>query len=161
MEARVRPLCPGEGARLRSFRLRALRDSPHAFFWPREAEERFPPEYWEAWTTEGRAMFVAEEDGRWLGMAGCTLRQDGSRVLEGTGMWVEPHARGRRLGELLIAAIMTWGRQYDAVRMEFAVTETNVTAIALYRRLGFEPTGRRRTLASDPSQVGIFMSAPL
>lgn len=103
-------------------------------------------------------MFVVESGPEWLGMAGCSLRADGSGVLDATGMWVAPSARGRGLGERLIEAIVAWGRARGASTMEFAVTESNAVAITLYERLGFRPTGKRRPLASDPTLTGVFMA---
>jgi ribosomal protein S18 acetylase RimI-like enzyme len=158
----VRSLRVGEGARLREFRLRALDDAPHAYYWSRAAEEAITAAEWERWAdtpTADRIMFVAERDDEWFGMAGCSLRGDGT--LDATGMWVLPSARGRSLGELLIDAIIAWGRSRGATTMEFAVTETNEVAIALYRRLGFAPTGKRRPLASNPDLTGMFMAKPI
>lgn len=162
----IRPVAPGEGALLREFRLRAVRDAPEAFYFPLAAEEQLTADHWERWATGGadtadRVMFVAVAGGEWLGMAGCSLRADDSDVLDATGMWVTPSARGQRIGELLIDAIVAWGRNRDAVRMEFAVTESNAVAIRLYRRLGFEPTGRRRRLESNPDRTGMFMARAL
>ena len=162
----IRPLRPGEGTRLREFRLQALREAPHAFFWPLETEQRIPAAQWEEWADDAgggndRVMFVAEEHGEWLGMAGCSLRGDDAGTLDATGMWVAPPARGRHIGELLIDAIIDWGSAHGATIMEFAVAETNAVAIALYRRVGFVPTGRRRAMDSNPGTVGIFMAKSL
>ncbi|HEY3260035.1 MAG TPA: GNAT family N-acetyltransferase [Pseudonocardiaceae bacterium] len=165
---RIRPLRAGEGAKLRELRLRALRDAPHAFFHSLDTERAVPAEEWERWADDpehDRIMFVAvdgdSKDGEWLGMAGCSLRGDSAGTLDATGMWVTPGARGRNIGERLIEAIVAWGRGRGAHVMEFAVTETNDVAIALYRRMGFAPTGRRRALASDPRLVGMFMAKGL
>jgi ribosomal protein S18 acetylase RimI-like enzyme len=38
------------------------------------------------------------------------------------------------------------------------VAEGNSAAMRLYRRAGFEPTGQREPLRSDPSQPVIYMS---
>jgi len=155
----IRPVRTGEGARLRELRLQAIRNAPEAFFFPLDTEANLTAADWERWAgAEDRVMFVAVEYGRWLGMAGCALRPDGSGTLDATGMWVTPAARGRRLGELLIDEIVEWGRHRGATVMEFAVTESNTFAIGLYRRLGFTPTGRRRRLASNPQLAGIFMA---
>jgi ribosomal protein S18 acetylase RimI-like enzyme len=162
----IRPVRAGEGPQLRRLRLLAIREAPHAFFHPASVEAELPATYWEEWAAgeepdSDRVMFVAEAGRDWLGMAGCILRADGSGTLDATGMWVAPEARGRNLGERLVDEIVAWGRKRAAVRMEFAVTENNGIAIALYRRLGFVPTGRRRALASNPALTGMFMARPL
>lgn len=156
--ADIRAIRPGEGARLKEFRLRALKDAPHAFYWPIEVEESVSVDEWERWAATDRVMFVVEERGSWLGMAGCVLR---GSVLDATGMWVVTSARGRGFGALLIDAIVAWGRERGATSMEFAVTSSNTYAIDLYTRLGFRPTGKERALASDPSLTGIFMAKPI
>jgi hypothetical protein len=107
----IRPVRRDEAASMREIRLRALGDAPQAYFASLESEEGLPLSYWEDWaTSEDKVVFVAEEDGSWLGMAGA---------------------------------------------------ENNGAAIALHRSLGFVPTGERRSMASDPTRVGIFMGRPL
>jgi GNAT superfamily N-acetyltransferase len=161
----IRPLRAGEGAKLRELRLRAVRDAPQAFLHSLAAEQAIPANNWERWADDpehDRIMFVAvADDGDWLGMAGCSLRGDDAGTLDATGMWVAPQARGHNLGERLIEAIVAWGRARGAHVMEFAVTETNEVAIALYSRMGFAPTGRRRALKSNPQLVGMFMAMSL
>jgi GNAT superfamily N-acetyltransferase len=155
----IRAVAPSEGPLLRELRLRALAADPQAAFYDRETEAGWPAEHWDEWAAgDGRVMFVAERGAEWLAMAGCVLR---GRTLDATGMWVDPVARGQRIGERLINAIVAWGRDRGADRMEFAVTETNAVAIALYRRLGFEPTGKRRRLDSHPELTGMFMARAL
>jgi GNAT superfamily N-acetyltransferase len=163
MAAQIRAVRAGEGPLLRELRLRAIRDAPHAFFQPPEVEAALPAAHWDEWAAgdepdSQRVMFVAVSDAEWVGMAGCGVRADGSGTLDATGMWVAPVARGQGLGERFIDEIVAWGRQRGAVRMEFAVTETNAVAITLYRRLGFRPTGRRKALASNPALTGMFMA---
>jgi ribosomal protein S18 acetylase RimI-like enzyme len=158
-EPLIRPVATGEGPRLRALRLRAVEADPQASYFGRATEAELPAEHWECWAAgTDRVMFVAVDRDDWVAMAGCVLR-DGT--LDATGMWVDPGYRGRRLGERLIDAIVSWGRQHGAGRMEFAVTETNAVAIALYTRLGFRPTGRRRTLESNPDLTGMFMAREL
>jgi len=160
----IRPVRRGEGARLRALRLTAIDEAPHAFFWSLRTEREITARQWERWADDpgnDRVMFVAVDGEAWVGMAGCSLRGDASATLDATGMWVAPAARGLGLGERLIDAIIEWGRARGAGRMEFAVTETNEVAIALYRRLGFRPTGRRRALASYPELTGMFMAKNL
>ncbi len=62
------------------------------------------------------------------------------------GMWVDPAARGRGLGGLILDALVDWcrdpasaGTTYDEVRLH--VTEGNDDARRLYVGRGFEPTG--------------------
>jgi ribosomal protein S18 acetylase RimI-like enzyme len=74
---------------------------------------------------------------------------------------VEPTARGHGLGTRLVDAIAAWASALGASRIELAVSEDSDAAAALYRGLGFAPTGERRRMASDPTRSGVFMARPL
>jgi len=151
----IRPVRREEAAGLRELRLRALRDAPHAYFASLESEERLPLSYWEGWaTSKDKVMLVAVEDGTWLGMAGASVHPDRSGTVRLWWLWVAPGARGRGLARRLLEARADWAR-------ELAVAEHNEAAKALYRGLGFVPTGERRSMASDPTHAGIFMARPL
>jgi ribosomal protein S18 acetylase RimI-like enzyme len=106
-------------------------------------------------------MLVAVEDGTWLGMAGASVHPDRSGTVRLWWLWVAPAARGRGLARRLLEARADWARELGAVRLELAVAEHNEAAKALYRGLGFVPTGERRSMASDPTRAGIFMTRPL
>jgi ribosomal protein S18 acetylase RimI-like enzyme len=158
----IRPMRREEAASLRELRLRALRDAPHAYPASLESEERLPLSYWEDWaTSKDKVMLVAVEDGNWLGMAGASVHPDRSGTVRLWWLWVAPAARGRGLARRLLEARADWARQLGAVRLELAVAEHNEAAKALYRGLGFVPTGERRSMASDPTRAGIFMTRPL
>ncbi|MBO0867055.1 MAG: GNAT family N-acetyltransferase [Micromonosporaceae bacterium] len=62
-------------------------------------------------------------------------------AVELMSMWVAPRARGRGVGELLIAAVADWAALAGARTMLLAVAEGNTAAERLYRRAGFLPTG--------------------
>lgn len=150
----IRPVRRDEAASLREIRLRALGDAPQAYFASLESEEGLPLSYWEDWaTSEDKVVFVAEQDGSWLGMAG--VRAPGqARHGESVACTERAPPEPRRR---LVDARANWARERGAVRLELAVAENNGAAIALHRSLGFVPTGERRSMASDPTRVGIFM----
>ena len=50
---------------------------------------------------------------------------------------VAPFARGRGIGDSLVAAVIQWARQRQAGRVSLAVVKRNVQAVALYLRHGF------------------------
>jgi ribosomal protein S18 acetylase RimI-like enzyme len=154
---------PEEAGRLRELRLQALEDAPEVFFSSLDSERRLPVEYWESWagTVEHRIMFVAVEGPAWVGMAGASRHPEKSDTVSLWWLWVAPAARGRGLARRFLQARADWARQCGASRLELAVAESNAAARALYQRLGFEPTGERRSMASDPTRVGIFMARPL
>jgi ribosomal protein S18 acetylase RimI-like enzyme len=158
----IRPVRRDEAAGLRELRLRALRDAPYAYFASLEREESLPLSYWQEWaTSEDKVMLVAVEDGRWLGMAGAFVHPEQRGTVSLWWLWVAPSARGRGLARRLVEVRADWARKLGVVRLELAVAENNEAAKALYRGLGFVPTGERRSMASDPTHAGIFMARPL
>ena len=159
----IRRVRPGEAGRLRELRLRALEDAPRQFFSSLQAERELPAGYWESWAggEDGKAAFVAVEDGPWLGLAAAFLHPEKAATASLWWGWVAPAARGRGLGRRLLEAGAGWARRHGAARLELAVAETNETAVQFCRGLGFVPTGERRSMASDPTRVGVFMARPV
>jgi ribosomal protein S18 acetylase RimI-like enzyme len=162
----LRRLRAGEGARFRELRLRALQDSPEAFGSCYARELELDEDSWQRFA-EGseRALteivFVAEEDGAWLGMAGGYIHEDDPTAAGLWGMWVAPEVRRRALGSHLADAVAAWARARRALRLELSVTDRSEAAAALYERLGFTPTGEREPLASDPEVVKIGLGRVL
>ena len=99
--------------------------------------------------------YVAEEGDRWIGMA-TGLVADGRR-LDLVGMFVEPAARGRRVGVALVEAVAAWARGHGAAHLHLWVTSTNEAALALYHRCDFKKTGRSQPLDHTPSLLELEM----
>jgi ribosomal protein S18 acetylase RimI-like enzyme len=57
-------------------------------------------------------------------------------------MWVAPFARGRRVADALVDAVITWARGQRIDRVALDVMESNDRARAFYRRQGFVDQGR-------------------
>ena len=76
-------------------------------------------------------------------------------------MYVRPRARGRGVGEALVAAVIGWARDQNAAEVHLWVTEANAPARALYERCGFALTGEQQPLPSDPSLGEVAMSRTL
>ncbi len=86
---------------------------------------------------------VAVEDGRVLGTAkmGPNRPGPGSHVSTASFM-VGPQARGKGVGTALCRYALDWARAGGYAGMQFnAVTESNVSAIEIYKRLGFTIVG--------------------
>jgi GNAT superfamily N-acetyltransferase len=62
-------------------------------------------------------------------------------IVELVSMYVRPEARGRGVGEALVATVFGWAQERGAKTVHLWVTESNDHARALYERCGFEPTG--------------------
>jgi GNAT superfamily N-acetyltransferase len=164
MTARVRQIRAGEGARLRVLRLHALADSPWAFGSTLSREEAFTDDVWQERAAlsaagEDRVTFIAEDGDRWTGMATGLMEPDGR--LDLVGMFVDPIARGQRLGAAMVEAVAAWARGRGASRLHLWVTTTNEPALRLYRRTGFHPTGRTKALDHTPSLQELEMARDL
>jgi GNAT superfamily N-acetyltransferase len=156
----VRRVRPDEGLCLRALRLRALADAPSAFGSTLAREEAFPDDVWQERAIGGaagedRVTYVAEDGDRWVGMA--TGLMDAGHRLDLVGMFVEPAARGRRLGAALVEAVAAWARERGAASLHLWVTTTNEPALRLYHRVGFRPTGRTQPLDHTPSLQEVEM----
>ncbi len=145
----------GEGAELRELRLRALADAPEAFNSTFVDMEARPESYWHeraaaASVGETQCLFIAEEAGQWLGMAGGTVDHEQEGAVEVISMWVDSAVRGRGIGRKLLDAVRTWAKEAGAVQLKLWVTETNAAAVGLYLATGFRPTGKAQILPSHP-----------
>jgi ribosomal protein S18 acetylase RimI-like enzyme len=162
----VRRLRADEVALLKTLRLRALAGAPDAFAHTHAEISAKPESYWlelaRSVTEPGRhAMFVAEENGVPVGMAfGLVDAEQSTRAHLG-GMWVDPEARGRGVGQALSDAVIAWARGRGLVDIVLSVTEGNKTALALYERQGFALTGRRGPHPNNRSLAILYMERSL
>ena len=144
-------------AALRDVRLRALLDSPDAFGSTHEREAGYSDDDWREWARDGSAgvretCLLARVDGEAAGMVAAYV-QDGAEHAHLIGMWVDPAARRRGVGGLLLEAIVGWatGAGLRSVRLDVALG--NPDAARLYEGRGFSPTGRSRRYEDRPLLV--------
>jgi GNAT superfamily N-acetyltransferase len=159
---RIRELERREWALFRELRLRSLADSPDAFARRFVDEQAQPDAHWIRLTESvtipgGQVMLVAEEDGRPLGLAFGLLDKERPQIGHVGGMWVDPGARGKGAGQVLLSAAVDWARSREIDRLELWVTEGNHFATRLYERAGFTDSGRRDVLPSNPTLRTIQM----
>lgn len=126
----------------RRLRLRALSEAPYAFESTFEEWAHAPEERWrDRLNMPDSHNLVASIDGVAVGMAtGASF--DG--VYELIGMWVAPAARGRGVGDALIAEVSRWATDRGADKLHLDVVVHNAHAIALYARHGFVDVGPSR-----------------
>lgn len=138
----LRILTAGDWQLWRELRLAALAEAPYAFGsqladWQGEGDTE---QRWRArLEIPGSVNFVAVLDGRAAGLASGVPA--GGRAAELISMWVSPAARGRGVGDRLVAAVERWARQVGASVLRLAVMQGNENAAALYLRNGFSNTG--------------------
>lgn len=135
----VRQLSADDWRDWRNLRLRALADAPFAFGsqladWRDAGEDR-----WRQRFTDIAYNAIAVVDAEPSGMIGCLVRGRSAEIIS---VWVAPSARGRGVGDTLIAAAVAWAREHaPGHSIVLAVREDNPPAIALYRRCGFVDDG--------------------
>ncbi|WP_069162886.1 GNAT family N-acetyltransferase [Nocardia altamirensis] len=155
----------GDGPRLRSLRLQALRTDGSAFLETLDEAAALNATAWEArvtrYTRRGhQVLVVAEEPGNltWVGMAGAFLDSErdsdefdlpdppvgpGDRWAMVWGTYVVSQFRGQGVADGLCAALYTWACEEAGVDwLGLHVRDSNVAAIALYRRHGFGVVAR-------------------
>lgn len=137
---------PNEAARLKDLRLKALADSPSAFGMQFSHAATWS---WATWCEklEARATFVAVASSgpgaaRDVGLVRCVLHPE-AHTASLVSLWVEPEARRAGAAGQLIGAVLGYAREHGMGRVVLDVVETNIGAIALYRRYGFVPNGER------------------
>jgi ribosomal protein S18 acetylase RimI-like enzyme len=147
----MRVLTPDDWPIWRELRLAALAEAPYAFG-SRLADWQGDGDRGERWRARlgipGSYNVVAVVDGRPVGMASGVPTGDRG-VVELISMWVDPVARGRGVGDQLIAAVEGWARRVGADVVRLAVAKGNEAAAALYWRNGFRDTGELGELMPD------------
>ncbi|MGH3204918.1 MAG: GNAT family N-acetyltransferase [Streptosporangiaceae bacterium] len=161
----VRETVPADWQTLRDIRLEALHDAPAAFGSTYEREAGRGEAHWHDRIARGGTFLAylpdlgASEPAEPAGLIG-GYPEDPVTV-ELVSMYVRPHARGRGVGEALVAAVIDWAAARQAKSVHLWVTETNAPARALYERCGFALTGERQPLPSDPGLGEVAMSRTL
>ena len=117
----------------------------------------WPPDAYRTELTENRlARYVAARDGATLvGFAGIWLMVDEAHVAT---IAVEPSARGRGIGTLLLLALLEEARRGNARVATLDVRVSNLAAQGLYARLGFVEAGRRRRYYDDNREDALIMT---
>ena len=159
----IRPARADEWSRWRETRLRMLRDDADFFSTRYDDMVREPERTWRDWVGEAalgdqKTLFVADEDGRWLGVVGAFVRVDPSEV-QLISMWVDPAARGRGIAQALIQAVAEWTRERGSTRVVLFVQEANEPAQQLYERSGFRRTGDFTPASAGRSAFKLVLAA--
>jgi GNAT superfamily N-acetyltransferase len=161
----IRQIRAGEGLRLRTLRLHALADAPTAFGSTLAREAAFPESVWHERAAGGagggdRITLVAEQDGRWVGLVTGLAEDPEDPKQSGPvlgGMFVDGTERRHGVGAMLVEGVAAWARARGAARLSLWVTSSNESAIALYRKCGFRPTGETKPLAHTPTLAELRM----
>lgn len=98
----------------------------------------------EMWMETPRACYVAEVEGRILGTYYIKTNHAGAGAhVCNCGYMVAPHARGQGIARAMCAHSQDAAMKLGYLAMQYnLVAETNVGAIALWEKMGFETVGR-------------------
>ncbi len=140
-------------------RLAALAEAPYAFGSTWEHERHNTEAQWRH-AIEARERFVAEREGRVVGMAAAGASDD-VRAAALTSVWVEPPARGRGVGDSLVLAATEWAAAAGYRQIVLWVTDGNQRAEKLYERHGFRRTGSVQQVRPGEDRVEYEMSLTL
>jgi ribosomal-protein-alanine N-acetyltransferase len=69
---------------------------------------------------------------------------------------VEPTMQGKGIGTLLLNALLAHVKQANSGAVFLEVRESNKSARGLYRKLGFQETGRRKSYYGNPLEDAIL-----
>lgn len=99
-------------------------------------------------------FLVADVDGRAVGYMGLQIFSGEGYV---TNVAVLPQFRGRGIAQVLISEQM----KNDMEFITLEVRESNIPAISLYKKMGFENMGIRPKFYSNPTENAIIMTRML
>ena len=107
--------------------------------------------------TPRRCLLVASTQGRpgVLGFAVGVVHPAGDSELESVA--VSESSRRRGIGSALCSAVIEWCRQQGARELLLEVRASSTGAIALYKRLGFDPVGSRPRYYQQPVDDAVVM----
>lgn len=120
----------------------------------------FAHPYTEQMLTESLAMdnthyFVATVDGEVLGYIGMEMPADEGYIFN---VAVIPEYRKRGIGKALIDYLVDFAVRNDLYMLTLEVRQSNISAINLYQKCGFEKVGQRKNYYSSPTEDAILMT---
>jgi ribosomal protein S18 acetylase RimI-like enzyme len=145
----------------RDVRLAMLQDAPRAF-WTTYAEAAArTDEEWREMVARSPTWLAMDGDRPLGSVAGISLPDQPEDECVLVGMWVDPAARGRGVGERLVRTVVAWAAEEGLSRVLLEVAHENAAARSLYERVGFVPTGRTGAMPHDPTITELEMELPL
>ena len=150
----LRRLGPQDADLWRDIRLEALAGEPDQFA-SRHAEWADRPLADFAARLDAAPVWAVIEQGRAVAVASLSPDRDGAACGWLEAVYVRPEARGRGLGQAVIAAVEAAARSGGLAQLRLEVRGANHAAIGLYDRMGFVRTG------SGTGKCEIAMVKPL
>lgn len=102
----------------------------------------------------GYGVVAMNEDGQVLGYGGMLIAPDEGQI---TNIAVHPSHRRLGVGHALLSALEQEAQGRGLGQLSLEVRVSNLAAISLYERHGFEAAGRRRGFYRHPTEDGLVM----
>ena len=102
---------------------------------------------------EDARYYVAEEDGRILGGCGVLMVAGEGNI---TNVVIAPASRNRGIGTAMLQHLMMEGDKEGLTAYTLAVRVSNVVAIHVYEKLGFESVGVRPGFYEKPAEDALI-----
>jgi ribosomal-protein-alanine N-acetyltransferase len=140
---RIRPATPNDAPSI----LALERTAAGAAHWS-------PEQYQEILSSPSRVVLVAEGDGRLQGflIARCGIDWEIENLV------VTEALRNQGLGTQLVGQLLALARSHGAETVLLEVRESNTAARALYEKLHFKQSGRRKAYYHDPEEDAVLYS---
>ncbi len=153
MPLQIRRLDHSDAALLRELRVAALADSPREFG---ETLDEALNRSDQGWIDLAPSAYLAELDGRPVGMAFAFEDRSDPATARVGGMWVAPSLCGAGIGFALLQTAVSWATAESKRRVRlWAIPGTS--AERLYRRASFVRTGLKKPFPGDSSRVVMEM----
>ncbi|MEU8924910.1 GNAT family N-acetyltransferase [Kitasatospora sp. NPDC048545] len=168
MHYAVRRIAAEEWRELREITLEALRDSPDAFSLSYADAAARPDGYWqqhaaaEATSGDCATFTVRDDHGAVVGIAGVEPIPHVPDTAHVHAVYVAPAHRGAAgpAADLVNATIRHARDHIDVRWLTLGVNESNGRALAFYRRLGFEDTGKVIPYVRNPAEKVFILGYP-
>jgi ribosomal-protein-alanine acetyltransferase len=144
---KIRPAISNDVAQLLSL----AKSTDRAALWSEDT-------YHHIFRESGRVALVAEDDGRIVGfiVVHAILSE---WEIENVAVCAEVQKQG--IGKRLVEEVLTYARRDGASKLLLEVRESNAAARALYRKCGFEETGKRRHYYTYPDEDAVLLALEL
>jgi len=107
------------------------------------------------------ARLSAHENAAHRSIAGFVVARQMADEIHVNNVAVRPEHRRLGIGESLLRAVLSWGRDRVAAQAVLEVRAENIAAQKLYEACGFEVIGRRRRYYKAPVEDALLMAVSL
>jgi GNAT superfamily N-acetyltransferase len=141
VDADIRELTATDWHLDRTVTLSAIAQAPEAFKMTMAEALAHSDEEWRGIVAVFETEFVAMHGGKPVGMAGGVKHPESDSALQLVSIFVEPEARGNGTSDLLVRSVVDWAQDNGYQEVRLWVLEDHFSAVHLYERTGFRPTG--------------------